>query len=181
VPLTSSNLGLAETYRRVALSHGAPESQDILFRASAYALPGAPAPSLAQGDILASHSTLRAPYRRIAVHFSALPNAITFTQENGQHDASVSFDVYVYSEDGTLLLTNGRELKLHLAPEVYKRIMNSVVSMDLTVSVPNAHTAFLRMGVEDLPTGRAGAIEISTRSVPVAPPASPSLEVVTQP
>jgi len=181
VRLASSNLGLAETYRRVALSHGAPESQDIIFRASACALPGPPAPSLAQGDILASHSRLRAPYRRIAVHFSALPNAITFTQENGQQDAFLSFDVYVYAEDGTLLLTNGRELKLHLTPEAYKRIMNSVVSMDLTVSVPAAHAAFLRMGVEDMPTGRAGAIEISTRSVPVAPPAPRSLEDVTQP
>lgn len=173
VRLSSANLGLAETYRRVAMSHGAPAPEDIIFRASAYALTGAPVHALAQGDILSPHSTIKAPYRRIAVHFSALPNAVSFTQQtDGRRDASVSFDVYVYAEDGTLLLTNGRELKLHLTPEDYKRIMDSVVSMDLTVSVPAAHAAFLRMGVEDMPTGRVGAIEISTRGLP-APPLAP--------
>jgi hypothetical protein len=44
--------------------------------------------------------------------------------------------------------------------------------MDLNVSVPAAHAAFLRMGVEDMSTGRVGAIEISTRGLP-APPSAP--------
>jgi hypothetical protein len=155
------------------MSHGAPAPEDIIFRASAYALAGAPVHVLAQGDILSPHSTLKTPYRRIAVHFSALPNAITFTEQaDGRRDASVSFDVYVYAEDGTLVLTNGRELKLHLTPQDYKRLMDSVVSMDLMVSVPASHAAFLRMGVEDMPTGRVGAIEISTRGLP-APPSAP--------
>jgi hypothetical protein len=182
VRLTSPNLGLAETYRRVAMSHGAPEPQDILFRTSAYALPGAPDTSLTQGDILSSHSTLRPPYRRIAVHVSALPNAITFTpQPGGRRDASISFDVYVYSENGALLLTSGRELNLHLNPPDYKRIMNSVVSINFTVSVPATHAAFLRVGVEDMPTGRVGAVEISTRSVPTAPASSQPLNDAAHP
>jgi len=173
VRFSSANLGLAETYRRTSLSHGAPAPEDIIFRASAYALGGPPQHGLAQGDILSPHSTIKAPYRRVAVHFSALPNAITFTQQaDGRRDASVSFDVYIYAEDGTLLLTNGRELKLHLNPLDYKRIMDSVVSMDIVVSVPASHSAFLRMGVEDMPTGRVGAIEISTRGLP-APPSAP--------
>lgn len=182
VRLSSANLGLAETYRRIAMSHGAPAPEDIIFRASAYALAGAPVHDLAQGDILSPHSSIRAPYRHIAVHFSALPNAITFTQQaDGRRDASASFDVYVYAEDGALLLTNGRELKLHLTPEDYKRVMDSVVSMDLTVSVPAAHTAFLRMGVEDMPTGRVGAIEISTRGLPAPPSTLKDPESIPQP
>jgi hypothetical protein len=101
-----ANLGLAETYRRVVMSHGAPAPEDIIFRASAYALAGAPLHALAQGDIPSPHSRIKASYRRVAVHFSALPNAISFTQQtDGRRDASVSFDVYVYAEDGTLLLT----------------------------------------------------------------------------
>jgi hypothetical protein len=171
VRLSAANLGLAETYRRVAMSHGAPTPEDIVFRASAYVLAGSPVRALAQGDILSPRSVLKAPYRRVTVHFSALPNAITFTpQADGRRDASVSFDVYVYAEDGTLLLTNGRELKLHLTPQDYKRIMGSVLSMDLAVSVPSARGGFLRMGVEDMPTGRVGALEVSLRSLPAPPP-----------
>jgi hypothetical protein len=150
--LSSENAGLAEIYRRNSLSHGAPAPEDIIFRASAYALAGAPVPALGQGDLLSPHLTMKALYRRIAVHFSALPHGITFLQQaDGRRDASVSFDVYVYADDGTLLLTNGHELKLHLTPLDYQRIMNSVVSMDLVVSVLRRTRHFFAWGSRTYP------------------------------
>jgi VWFA-related protein len=157
------------TYRRVAMSHGAPAPEDIIFRVSAHPADVVTQFASAEGDQLPPGSTVKGPFRRITVRFTSLPKGITFTEKpDGRHDASVSFDVYVYAEDGTLLLTNGREIKLHLSPEQYQRVMDSVVSTELTVSVPAGQPAFLRMGVEDMPSGRFGAVEVSTRDLPAS-------------
>jgi len=169
---SQSSASPGATYRRVAMSHGAPAPEDIIFRVSAHPADVVTQSASAEGDQLASGNTVKGPFRRITVRFTSLPQGITFTEQpDGRHDAAVSFDVYVYAQDGTLLLTNGRELKLHLSPEQYQRVMNSVVSTELTVSVPAGQPAFLRMGVEDMPSGRFGAVEVSTRDLPAPSPA----------
>lgn len=123
-------------------------------------VPGESRPALAEGDELVAHAPAKGPYRRIAMHFTALPNAITFTQQpDVQRNASVSIDVYVHTEDGTLLLTSGRELQLRLAPKARQRIMDSVLGMKLTVSVHAGRPTFRRMGIEDTPSGHFGVIE----------------------
>lgn len=162
----TSALNPTATCRRIAMSHGAPEPQDILFRVSAHPLPDDPQSALAEGDELVKGAAIKGPFRRVEVRFTALPNGITFTQQaDGRSDAAVSFDVYLYSEDGSLLLTNGRELKLHLTPAQHQGVMNSVLSTSLIVSVPVSQAVFLRMGVEDMSSGRSGVVEVFTRDL----------------
>ena len=90
---SQSSASPGATYRRVAMSHGAPAPEDIIFRVSAHPADVVTQSASAEGDQLASGNTVKGPFRRITVRFTSLPQGITFTEQpDGRHDAAVSFD-----------------------------------------------------------------------------------------
>jgi VWFA-related protein len=155
------NLGAATLVSSATL-HGAPPSSQVLFRTQVLS---ANDPELAgvhfqdgpAGDLA---STLKGPATRYIVGLQVGANGIQLTgQPGGVRQSQLEFIVVAYDADGKRLNFVDRSFAFSIKPEEYEQRMASGFRGRLALDVP-AGKAFLRIVVQDLNSGNAGALEI---------------------
>jgi len=168
------------SYARAAMARGAPTPEDMLFKVRVLPASTAPEATVAPDNNLDPLIPAKGPFHRFAVDYVALPTDLTTTlQPDGSRTAEIAFMVNVYDREGRMLNTIGKAYKLTLKPDFYPNFMKSPLQCHLEISVPDRAESYLRIGVEDVPSNRFGAIEVPAADVahlPVAtyPSANPA-------
>jgi len=161
----------AHNYARESMTRGAPLPTDILFTARVLPHSARPDDTLAQGNVLDPKAPLTPPYRRFDVDVAAMPKYFTVTkQANGNYVGAIELAVFVYTPDGKLINTAAKKLILNLTPETYAHFEKNVVGVHLEVSAPAEKDSVLRIGFQDVPSNKIGALEVATSSVKNLPP-----------
>lgn len=166
----------AQSYVQIAMSRGAPQPADVLFRVRVLPASQTTEAKVAPNNKVDPSGGVTGPFRRYDVDIITLPQEFTLApQPDGHRDGKVEFNVLVYDANGKLLNAIQRTIQLDLKPESYANFMKSTVSMHLEISVPVRGETYLRIGIHDLPTDRLGVVEIPVASVSrLAPPVYPS-------
>jgi VWFA-related protein len=171
----------AAAYRRAAMSRGAPAPQDLLFKVRVLPVSTTTEKEVAPGNTIDKSVNPTGPFRRYSIDYVALPSAFTLTEQpNGRRTGSMAFLVYVFDTDGRLLNATGQTIDLNLLPDSYARFLHTPIQRHIEVSVPTRIEAFIRVGIEDVPTNRFGVVEVPVDTVShlapanYVPPAKPS-------
>ena len=161
----------AEAYSQAAISRGAPQPEDILFKVRVVPLTGKNDDTLAAGNQANPNGKMKAPYRTFAVDYVALPDSFALMQQSdGRRTGAIEFSTFVYDADGNLLNVSGKTLSLTMNAELYKRFMSSPVRFQLQVSAPVKQESFMRLIIHDVPSNHYGVVEIPTAEVGHLPP-----------
>jgi VWFA-related protein len=170
---TAANAGSpAQSYAQTAMSRGAPQPADVLFRVRVLPASQITEAKVAPNNKVDPSGGVTGPFRRYDVDFITLPQEFTLApQPDGHRDGKIEFNVLVYDTNGKLLNAAQRTIQLDLKPETYATFMKGTVSMHMEISVPVRGESYLRIGLHDLPTDRIGVVEIPVASVSqLAPP-----------
>ena len=167
-------------YVHLAMAHGAPTPEDILFKVRVLPVGTAPEQELARNNLGDSAKPLKPPFRRFAIDIAAVPDGFQFTQDkDGIRTGAMEFSVLLYDGNGNLVNATGKTVPLNLTPERYRQFLSGVTG-HFEISVPVKATAdFLRIGIHDIPSNRMGVVEVPIASVvrlTPLPPAPPSTQ-----
>jgi VWFA-related protein len=171
-PLTNATTDAQRrAYARAALARGAPEPQQMLFKARVRLASAGMETKVAPGNDLDPLVRSTGPFHRYNVDIATTPADITLTPEpDGTHVGSVIFTVLVYNRDGRLLNSISKRYEMKLKPETYSQFMSTALLCHLEVSTPDAADSFLRIAVEDQPSHRIGVVEVPASDVRSLPP-----------
>jgi hypothetical protein len=149
----------------VAISHGAPAPEDILFKVQTVPLTGKDEDTVEAGN-RADPVKMKAPYRSYAVDYLALPKEFELTVgSDGRHKGAIEFTTYVFDDAGNVLNVADKMVPLDLTAENYKRFMSTPVRLHLLVSAPAKQESSMRILIRDVPNNRYGVVEIPTADV----------------
>jgi VWFA-related protein len=156
----------AQAYSRVAISRGAPQPEDIVFKVRVVPLTGVNADTLAPDNQADRHGKMKPPYRTFAVDYVAPPSYFSMTpQSDGRHTGAIEFGIFVYDAEGHLLNISDKQVSLNLPPDTYKAFKADAVRLQLLVSAPVRQESFLRLIIHDIPSNHYGVVEIPTAEV----------------
>lgn len=162
-------------YVRLAMAHGAPTPQDILFKVRVLPMGSHMEQELARNNVQDTAHPMKPPFRRFSIDIVAVPNDFQLTLgKDGNRIGSLEFKVLLYDNDGRPLNMTGKALDIDLTPERYRQFLTGV-NGHFEISVPaKAGDLFLRVGVHDIPSNRIGVVEVPISSVAKLPPLIPS-------
>jgi VWFA-related protein len=161
----------AQAYSRIAISRGAPQPEDIVFKVRVVPLTGQNVDTLAPDNQAGPHGRMKAPYRTFAVDYVALPGYFSMIpQSGGRHTGAIEFGIFVYDAEGNLLNISDKQVSLNLPPDAYKDFESNAVRLQLLVSAPVKQESFLRLIIHDIPSNHYGVVEIPTAQVGRLPP-----------
>ncbi|WP_446742231.1 VWA domain-containing protein [Silvibacterium acidisoli] len=160
-------------YVRLAMAHGAPAPQDVLFKVRVIPASSQPEETLAANNVQPADHPLHPPFRRFVVDIVAVPGDFQLALSNdGHRTGSLEFSVLLYNNDGKLLNTTGKLVSLDLTPDRYRQFMTGV-NGHFEISLPaKDNDLFLRIGVHDIPSNKMGVVEVPVSSVAKLAPAS---------
>lgn len=160
-------------YIRLAMAHGAPAPQDVLFKVRVLRADSKLEDTLAGNNVQPADQPLHPPFRRFTVDIVAVPGDFQLALRNdGHRTGSLEFSVLLYDNDGKLLNTTGKSISLDLTPDRYQQFLTGV-NGHFEISLPAKNNdLFLRIGVHDIPSNRMGVVEVPISSVAKLPPAS---------
>jgi VWFA-related protein len=165
------------TVERVMM-RGAPTPTQILFTTRVLPTSGTTEAKVADGNSLTPEGAkLKGAFRRYAIDFAVDQRSLTFTQSpDGLHHGFVEILTAVYDQNGTLINRTGNNVHADLSAANFARFLQTPLSFNQEISVPENGEYFLRIAVHDLQTDRAGAVEVPVNAVknllPLATPAS---------
>lgn len=162
----SMKTGNDDTYARLAMAHGAPAPEDILFKARVLPVGSTPEQALASNNVPGPAHPMKPPFRRFAVDLAAVPDDFQLTlNKDGRRTGAIEFSVLLYDNDGNLLNAIGKTVQLSLTSESYKGFLSGVNGhFEISVPVKDSND-FLRIGIHDIPSNRMGVIEVPIASV----------------
>ncbi len=157
---------------RNTMIHGSPDPTQIIFKARVL-----PAPATSENDPAKGNSINPAakqshgPYRRYLIDIAANPRAFVFTgSSDGLYQGDLELRVYVYDQDGALVVDSVTSSHASLTPNDLARFFNSAVQLHREISVPLKGTYFIRIGIHDPKSDRFGAIEVPVANIQRLPP-----------
>jgi VWFA-related protein len=162
--LASTNSG--EIYARVAMAHGAPMPEDILFKVRVLPVGTATEETLAQDNQANPAHLIKPPFRRFAIDIAAVGDDFHLTQgQDGRHVGAIEFSALLYDNDGQILNVADKAVELNLTPDAYRSFLSGVTT-HLEISVPvKGNADFLRIGVRNITANLFGVVEVPVASV----------------
>jgi VWFA-related protein len=156
---------------RPLMDHGTPDSTAIVYAMHVLPANPQPAPGAARaGD----NENLKGPVTRYAVNFTVPADHLTLDPApDGIRHGSVEVTLAGYDRDGKPLNWIVRMLQLTVRPERYAAVQATGLSFNLEMDVPAADV-YLRSGVYDRGSSKAGTLEIPLAALvaeAAAPPA----------
>lgn len=106
-----------------------------------------------------------APGAKVAVEFSVDTPTLTFVDENGNKRVNTEFVAMAMRDDGRPLIIARRPMRGAFPPETFARVQQEGIPYAIEMELP-AGKYRLRLGVQDVPSGRIGTLD-----VPVTVPA----------
>jgi VWFA-related protein len=159
---------------RAAMARGGPDPTQIIFKARILPATATSEDTLAPGSEANPSSKLsHGPYRRYQIDIAADPRPILFTKtSDGIYHSRLELRVYVYDQDGTLIIDSLAASRSDITPELLKQILAGGYPLHQQISVPAKGNYFLRIGLRDITGDRIGAIEVPVASISNLPPLS---------
>jgi VWFA-related protein len=150
---------------RPLMDRGMPNFTEIRYRMKvmpASSLPAADAPRA--GD----NADLKAPFTRYTVSFSLATDSLPLVPSpDGVRREPIEVAIIAYSQDGKPLNWMVRSIGLAIRPEQMAIAEASGIPFHFDIDVP-AGDVYLRTGIYDASTSKAGTLEIPLRSLVVA-------------
>jgi len=150
---------------RPMMDRGMPDFTELRYRmkivpAAAQPAPGAPH----AGD----NAALAAPFTRFTVGFSLATDGLTLTEgPDGVRHGTVEVALVAYSQAGKPLNWQARSIGLSIRPEQWAMAQSSGIPFHFDIDAPPGDV-YLRTGIYDLTSSKAGTLEIPMTSVAVA-------------
>ena len=154
---------------RIAMMHGAPPLNDLIFRVAV-------APTT---DAVHSTSSIRGlknlgsstPLRTFEVHFAVDISHLGFARVGEDHfHPDLRFVVFVYDASGDLCQAYAQEPGSSLSKAQIRTARQRGLQFPLNIDVPESGSYFLRIGVEDRLNSRIGSVEIPVAPLRILPP-----------
>jgi hypothetical protein len=146
------------------MSRGAPNPTQIIFKALITRDPKGDE-NLSDGNVPAPKT--KGPYRNFNIFIAADPGDLEFRSlAEGNRASAIRFSTVVYNRDGQPVNLLTRATRANITPANYEQMLKTGASYEEQVSVPVKGEYFLRIGVEDLFSGKIGTIEVPVDSVP---------------
>lgn len=163
--LTASNDPLHPLMER-----GMPDSTQILYKIRV--LPSDHQPD-AQAAIAGDNPKLTGPAARYAVDFAVSTNDVDLElQPDGTRRGNLEVALVAYDHDGNILNWIVRSMNMSLKPQLYAAFQQGGVQLHEEIDVPKGDM-FLRTGIYDLATGKAGTLEIPLSEIKTSLPHEP--------
>lgn len=86
------------------------------------------------------------------------------------HHDTVEFLIAIYDRNGTLINRSGSSVHADLSAANFAHFLETPLSFNQDVSVPDKGEYFLRIGVHDLNSDGFGAVEVPVNAVKNLPP-----------
>lgn len=145
-----------------ALERGAPPQAQITFlgRALAAGDPAFANVKLADAPAGEMAKLLKPPVKRYLVDCAVDPRGLTWqVLPDRTVQAKMAFVVFVWDGEGKRVNYTERALAVNLNAEQQTRALANGVALDQEIDLP-AGEMYVRVAMEDLPTGRIGSLEI---------------------
>jgi VWFA-related protein len=156
---------LATDPLRPMMDRGMPDFTELRYRVkiTPAANPPAGAPAHA-GD----NADLKAPYTRYTVAFTLSTDRLTLVPDaDGVRRGNIEVALVAYSQEGKPLNWEARSIGLSIRPEQNEMAQKSGIPFHFDIDAPPGDV-YLRTGIYDLSSNRAGTLEIPMSSVTVA-------------
>ncbi|HUA16199.1 MAG TPA: VWA domain-containing protein [Verrucomicrobiae bacterium] len=170
---------------RPLMAPGLPNFPQILYEMRVK--PTSPQPEFT-AQRAGDNSNLQGAFTRMDVDLAISEKALRLeAAPNGQRNGTVELALVVYDRYGNPLNWVVRNMELSLTPEQYKNFWDVGVQFHMEFDVPRG-ASYLRSGVCDLASGKAGTIEVvldvpaaETEGKPKPPEPGPSSNLPTDP
>jgi hypothetical protein len=150
-----------------AATYGAPPATQVLFKARVLdaadpLLKGVNLPSGPAGEMAAS---LKQPVRSYVAELTVDPHSVTFDElPDGKRLLRMDVALVAYDADGARVNYLDRSISMSLSAAQLAAMMEGGIRLRLAIAAPPGQQT-LRIAVQDLATGRTGALEVATSSV----------------
>ena len=155
-----------------AMLRGAPTPTQLLISARINPLSDGSEMLLAPQNVLdePAKATATGPFRRYRVDTVVDTTDLTATEQpDGTRHIKAAFVIFVYDLKGQRINRVTNVIEANVTPENYARLVKAGLATRQEISVPVKTTTFLRVGVQDLISGKVGALELATSSVAKLP------------
>jgi VWFA-related protein len=150
---------------RPMMDRGMPDFTELRYRmkvAPAAAQPAAGTPHA--GD----NAALAAPFTRFTINFSLATDGLTLTEgPDGVRHGTIEVALVAYSQAGKPLNWEARSIGLSIRPEQLAATQSTGIPFHFDIDAPPGDV-YLRTGIYDLSSNKAGTLEIPMTSVAVA-------------
>jgi hypothetical protein len=147
------------------MDRGMPNFFNLQYRAHVEPLSPQPA---ADAPIAGDDPTLKRPFTRYTVQFALSPDSVNLIKgPDGVRRQTVEVAMIAYGQNGKLLNWMVRSIGLAVRPEQMAQAQASGISFHFDFDAPPGDV-YLRTGVYDTSTSKAGTLEIPLRSIVVA-------------
>jgi VWFA-related protein len=147
---------------RPLMDHGTPDSTAIVY--TMRVLPASPQPD-ANAKQAGDNENLKRPVTRYSATFTVSADHLTLDPAaDGVRHGSIEVTLLGYDRDGKPLNWMVRMLQLTLPPDRYAAVQAKGLSFSLEIDIPAADV-YLRSGIYDRASGRAGTLEIPLAAV----------------
>jgi VWFA-related protein len=173
----------------VAMAHGAPEAQGLVFKAQidpdgapAMAMPDSPLAAKAALNAVKKTKKprfLSGKVQSYNIRLAILAQQLQLNiQPDGRRHAALEIAVLAYAADGQKLGGTKQNLEAVMPPAVYAQTLENGMFHDLRVELP-VEAASLRVAILDKGNHHTGSLEIALPLPPVPPAATASAEPTT--
>jgi VWFA-related protein len=164
-PIAAAQQGSTAMER--VMMRGAPTPTQILFTIRVLPALTTTEEKVADGNSLTPEGArLKSAFRRYTIDFAVDQHNLTFTQSpDGLHHDVVEILTAVYDRNGTLINRIGNNVHADLSAANFARFLETPLSFNQDISVPEKGEYFLRIAIHDLQTDRAGAVEVPVNAV----------------
>jgi len=139
------------------MAPGMPDYTQILYKMRV--VPSNPQPT-ANAERAGDNSKLKGPVTRYSVDFAISVDDLKLTATpDGVHHGNIEFSLVAYDQDGNPLNWLNRMTEMSIQPELYAAFLQGGVQRHWEIDVPK-HGTYLRTGVYDPASSKAGTVEI---------------------
>ncbi|MGA3136495.1 MAG: VWA domain-containing protein [Terracidiphilus sp.] len=148
---------------RQQLVHGMPDATQILFAVRAVPATPQPAPG---GKIAGKNASLSGPTTRYAIDFMIRWTDVALAaMANGMHQGKIDVGLIAWDGKGKSVNWDEGTQPMTLKPDIYASIQKSGIPAHMEIDLPNTDL-YLKLGLLDEATGKAGTLEIPLHFVP---------------
>jgi VWFA-related protein len=160
---------------RRQLVHGMPDATQILFATRVAPATPQPAPG---GKIAGSNTNLSGPTTRYSIDFIIRWNDVALaTRDDGTRQGKLEVGLLAWDLKGKSVNWKEDTKQLVLKPDIYAAIQKSGIPVNVEIDLPNTDL-YLKLGVLDEATGKAGTLEIPIHYVPTAATSAAAVQAV---
>jgi hypothetical protein len=147
---------------RPLMDHGTPDSTEILYQMQVAPSNLQPSPT---SDRAGDNANLKGPVVRLSASFTVSANGLVLEPgPDGVRHGDFEATLVGYDRDGTPLNWMVRMIQVALPPDRYATVQTTGLAFRMEIDVPSADV-YLRSGVYDLGSNKAGTLEIPLAAV----------------